>query len=252
VTTRRLSLSDRKKQRKELLEFQALASLIDLKIDPKSIKQLPPKAPDIECEVEGSGPLAVELTRLDSNATHQGLSNWQSTKDAWPRALEGRPAEEQAKIIREAGDLTLSLGLDYAANFRARVRIMRAIQDELLANPGHKGELFKARTMPEGLESGNAFRGSVSNGPHIVFFSDGYWRPPQITKIVEKLTRKTYVTKAPLELFAYSVHDEPTGAVGLQEQIEASVREHLPRSLFRRVHVFHLGFRQHIYSYPPL
>jgi hypothetical protein len=120
---------------------------------------------------------------------------------------------------------------------------MSAIQDKLLVNPGCKGELFNPDGMPDGLESDKAFRGSVSNGPHIVFFSGGYWCPPQITKIVEKPTRKNYVTKAPLELFAYSVRDEPTAAVGLQEQIEACVREHLPGSRFRRVHVFHLGYR---------
>jgi hypothetical protein len=91
----------------------------------------------------------------------------------------------------------------------------------------------------------------VTNGPRLSAPSAGSWLPPQIDNIEQKLTDRRYQTTAPLELFAYSTHDEPDGAVGLLAQIDACVRAHLPGSAFRRVHVFHVGFGQLLYSYPP-
>jgi hypothetical protein len=247
--TQRLSLSDRKKMREELLAFQALASLIDLRVDHATIVQAPPPAPDIECEVDGLGPLAVELTALDANPTRQRLSNWQSTRLSWTRALM-KWSPEQRKLIRQHGaDLSLSLDIANEANLRDRISIMAAIQATLLESPDLEGKLFESGQVPKGLERGVAYRGGLhAKGPHIISFSAGSWRPPLLSKIVDKLTRKNYKTDSPLELFAYSTHDEPTGAVGLREQIEKCIAEHLPGSRFRRVHVFNLAFGEHIYS----
>ncbi|HEV7448073.1 MAG TPA: hypothetical protein VGO18_36235, partial [Steroidobacteraceae bacterium] len=120
------------------------------------------------------------------------------------------------------------------------------IQDQLLVRAsGFTGDLLGGLNGPDALERAVVYRGSVTNGPQFSPFSAGSWLPPQIDKIREKLVDKRYQTAAPLELFAYSLHDEPDGAVGGIEQIDTVVHPHLPGSRFRRVHVFHYGFAGH-------
>jgi hypothetical protein len=75
--------------------------------------------------------------------------------------------------------------------------------------------------------------------------------PPQLEKIEEKLVAKTYRTDAPLELFAYSRHDEVDGHLGSLAAIEQCITTHLPGSQFQRVSVFNLGFLQLVYCHPP-
>jgi len=238
--------------------FEKLAPLAGYQVVPGSIRQDPPPAPDIACEVVGVGPLAVELVALDHEETRTRLSNMFSTEEAWDRALTTRPQAEQARLRAECDDVLLSLNFAEAAGSRARRDAMLAIQDRLLAlGPSFTGSLFAGvagiagAAAPGGLRDAVVHRGHVSQGPRLSAPSAGSWLPPQIDKIQEKLTDKRYQTSAPLELFAYATHDEPDGAVGLLEQIDRCVCTHLPGSLFRRVHVFHVGFGQLIYRYPP-
>jgi hypothetical protein len=74
--------------------------------------------------------------------------------------------------------------------------------------------------------------------------------PPQLEQITTKLKDKTYQYSGRLELFAYSIHDEPDGAVGGLEAIEQTIRQDIGTSKFDRVHVFHVGFLKHILTLP--
>ena len=74
--------------------------------------------------------------------------------------------------------------------------------------------------------------------------------PPQLDKIEEKLRTKNYTFVGPLELIAYSPHDEPDGHIDSLDEIQACIHRHLPGSLFTRVHVFHLGFLKHVVTIP--
>jgi hypothetical protein len=82
---------------------------------------------------------------------------------------------------------------------------------------------------------------------HITTSSAGSWLPPQLDKIREKLVDKTYRTNVPLELFAYSMHDEVDGHVDGLAAIENCINTYLPGSKFRRVSVFNRGFLQLVY-----
>jgi hypothetical protein len=123
-----------------------------------------------------------------------------------------------------------------------------------LANPGVSGHI-----EAEDLEYPQSFHGasigrfdSITNGPQVSSPSGDYLRAPQIGQIVTKLRDKSYDSAgAPMELFAYATHDEPDGAIGWLETIQSAVAEHLPKSKFRRAHLFHLGFKQHIWSSLP-
>ena len=240
------------KEQVERRIFEALAPLVGMDVVPESIRQLTPPAPDIECETRGSGPKAVELVALDAPHTRMRLENMRTTQESWNRAFALRPPTEREALNARCGDMFLSVHFDEAAGARDRSRLMQLIQDRLLnLPPGFSGELFDDFDAPAGVDWARVGHGNVKDGPHIVAPSAGYWLPPQLDKIQEKLTAKTYRTHAPLELFAYSRHDEVDGHVDGLAAIEGCIKKHLPGSQFAHVSVFNLGFLQLVYRYPP-
>jgi hypothetical protein len=231
--------------------FEFLAPLVGFDVVAGSIQQGNPPLPDIECQIVDSGLLAIELVALDHADTRTRLSNMASTRGAWDQALSRRSPAEQATLHVQGADVFLGLTFAEQAGARDRTAAMKWVQDQLLVRaPGFTGDLLGELHGPAGLERAVVYRGSVTNGPQFSPFSAGSWLPPQIDKIREKLVDKRYQTTAPLELFAYALHDEPDGAVGVMEQIDTVVHAHLPGSRFRRVHVFHYGFGRLIRTYP--
>ena len=240
------------KEQVERRIFEALAPLVGMEVVPGSIRQNQPPAPDIECEAVGVGPWAVELVALDDPLTHTRLENMRGTIETWDRAFALRSAVEQEALTARCADMFLSVHFDEASGARDRTRLMHLIQDRLLGLPaGFSGELYSDIDAPPEVDWAKVFHGNVKDGPHIVAPSAGYWLPPQLDKIREKLVDKTYQTDAPLELFAYSRHDEVDGYVDGLAAIGECISKHLPGSKFERVSVFNLGFLQLVYRYPP-
>ena len=125
-----------------------------------------------------------------------------------------RPPIEREALDARCGNMCLSVYFDEAAGTRDRSRLMNLIHDRLLKlPPGFSGELFNDFDAPTDVDWATASHCNVKEGPHIVAPSAAYWLPPQLDKIQEKLTAKTYRADAPLELFAYSRHDEVDGHV---------------------------------------
>ena len=239
------------KQAIERRTFEALAPLIGWQIVPDSIKQPSPPQPDVLCEVVGHGPLAVELVALDASDTRRRLTNMFTTRAAWEDAISRWPASVRQELQIELRNAYISLNFANEAGSRDRAALLRTVQEFLLGHAGFSGEIDPEDIgAPQGFHGAKVGRFDVSDGPHISAPSGAYWQPPQVDKITEKLPDKTYEPVAPLELFAYATHDEPDGAVGSLETIEATVAEHLPASMFQRVHLFHLGFLRHICSIP--
>lgn len=235
------------KEQAERRIFEALAPLVGVEVVPGSIRQKRPPAPDIECDAIEAGLWAVELVALDDPQTHTRLENIRTTLEAWDRAFAMRSAVEQEALKGRCSDMLLSVHFDEATGSRDRARLMHLIQERLLALPvGLSGELYGEIDAPPETDWAKVFHGNVNDGPHIVAPSAGYWLPPQLDKIRGKLVDKTYRTDSPLELFAYSKHDEVDGHVGGLE-----AKKHLPGSRFRRVLVFNLGFLRLVYRYPP-
>jgi hypothetical protein len=239
------------KEERERRIFVALAPKAGIKVVENSIVQAPPPAPDVQCDVEGRGHVNFELVALDDQYTRTRLSNMFNTKEAWVRSLNRLPPDEQARIRAAFIDVHLSLNFDEMAGTKDRSAALAAIQSELLRHPpGYVGPLFGRATMPPRLHAVNVFRNKTTDGPHFSAPSAGGWMPPQIAKIAQKLQDKNYTFTGPLELIAYSQHDEPDGHINSLNEIRACIDQNLPGSLFTRVHVFHLGFLQHIVSVP--
>jgi hypothetical protein len=242
---------DLTKEERELRIFVALAPKAGIKIVRDSIIQAQPPAPDIQCDVEGRGHMNFELVALDDQYTRTRLSNMFNTKEAWARALSRLSLEDQASVRAAFADVHLSLNFEEMAGTKDRSAALSAIQNELLRYPpGYAGPLFSRTTMPPRLHAVSVFRNKTTDGPHFNAPSGGSWMPPQLGKIEQKLQEKNYTFKGPLELIAYSQHDEPDGHINSLSEIRARINQNLSGSLFTRVHVFHLGFLQHIISMP--
>jgi hypothetical protein len=225
--------------------FEALLPLTGMVLVPGTLKQKNPPAPDIECEVVSLGSLAVELVALDAQGTRTRLNNMFDTDGAWEKALTRWGPSERARLNAECANVILGLQIENGAGSRARKQIFEEVQKFLLAAPeGFTGNLFSYKELPKGLIAARVSRGSITQGPRIVAPSAGSWLMPQIEKIEEKLTDKAYQTSAPLELFAYSTHDEVDAHVNSLSLIDSCVRTHIEDSQFQRVRVFDLGFRQ--------
>jgi hypothetical protein len=202
------------KQERELRTFMALAPLVGIKVVPGSIIQDPPPSPDIQCDVEGLGHINFELVSLDDQHTNTRLSNMFSTQEAWSYSLSRLSPVDLARVQAEFADVFLSLNFEEAAGTRDRSAALSAIQKELLSLPeGFSGPLFSRTSMPSRLHAASVFRNKTTDGPHFNAPSAGSWLPPQLSKIGEKLKDKNYLFTGPLELFAYSPHDEPDGHI---------------------------------------
>jgi hypothetical protein len=242
---------DLTKEEREFRIFIALAPQAGIKVVPGSIIQAPPPAPDIQCDVEGLGHMNFELVALDDQYTRTRLSNMFNTKEAWARALNRLSPENQVSVRAAFADVYLSLNFEEMAGTKDRSAALSAIQKELLRHPpGYAGPLFSRTTMPARLHAVSVFRNKTTDGPHFNAPSAGSWMPPQLGKIVQKLQEKDYTFTGSLELIAYSQHDEPDGHINSLGAIRSCINQNLSGSLFTRVHVFHLGFRQHIISMP--
>ncbi len=150
-------------------------------------------------------------------------------------------------------DVYFTIIFDELAGLRDRTYVQKILQRFLLEHPGFDGPLA-AETLgsPPKLDAVIVRRGILRRtiGPKFSQFSTGSWQPLQIGKLEEKLRPGRYPSSIPLELFAYAVHDEPDAALGSLETLQEAAIRLLPRSSFRRVHIFDFGLRRHLWSYP--
>jgi hypothetical protein len=241
------------KQAIERRAFDALADILAWRVEPGSVEQPPPPHPDIRFKIATDSPLAVELVAIDPATTRLRMSNMSGTPYAWRQAMNWWSEDTRQQFLADLQDVHVSVHFANDAGIRDRAKVLFGLQSFFLSRPD-----FAGRVMPEDLEFPQGFRlanvgrfKSISNGPEVVAPSGDYLRPPQVDKIKEKLCDKSYDSAgAPMELFAYAMHDEPDGAVGWLESIQSTVAEHIAGSKFRRVHLFHVGFKRHIWSYP--
>ncbi|WP_138927747.1 hypothetical protein [Verminephrobacter aporrectodeae] len=225
---------------REIRIFKELASVAKLILVPNTVRHPVPPAPDIECQVQGAGLLAVELVALDSENTHTRLANMHATLDCWKDAIKTWGPTEQERLRCSCENAHLSISICNDAGKRDRTRIMKSIQEQLLKKPDNFiGELDLESSSDKCKTSVTVFRGDdIVCGPRI-FAPSGYeWQMPQICKIKQKLVDKTYKTSDPMDLFAYSIHDDVDSHIKSMAMIDRCVKRYLARSQFRRVLVF--------------
>jgi len=80
----------------------------------------------------------------------------------------------------------------------------------------------------------------MQNGPRLIAPSADGWKPPNYQELMKKPTAKTFVAMIPLELFAYSAHDDLATEASVIPKIIECIGMHLPASAFRGVRVLDL------------
>jgi hypothetical protein len=239
------------KEQDERLIFEELAWQAGLAVVPGSIQQAGPPAPDIACLIAPGDPLAVELVALDDNTTRTRLANMHATDDAWARALDLQSPSDRLRVTAECADMHLSFNLRENLGTRDRAKLFALVQLEILRLPtGYAGELFGPSDYPAGLWKAVAHRGHVTNGPRLFAPSAGSWAPPQYDKLTEKLTRKSYRTWHPMELFAYSRYEDMLASNDVLPEIARRIQADIRSSPFQRVRVFDVFSRRQVYAWP--
>jgi hypothetical protein len=224
-----------KKAQSELLIFCRLISLSGLSVVPGSIRQNAPPAPDILCQIEGRGDLAVELVALDVDLTRTRLNNMLVASSAWDEAMKKWPNSDRLRLSLFCKDIHIGFFTDGFGGSRDQAHFMKQIQESILnIAPDFEGFLpdCSGVKVTRGVD--------IVNGPQITPFSSGSWKMPLILKIQEKLSEKIYETEFSLELFAYTIWDEVGAHVDSLTMIDTCVKTYLPNSKFRRVRVFDL------------
>lgn len=166
------------------------------------------------------------------------------TEPAWHEALLALSPHNREILQAQCRNLHLGIECDEMAGSRDRAAIMKAIQRRLLEEPvGFAGPVeFRKDVQPRGLIKATAYRTAGATEARCFTHSSGSWQEPDIKKSCEKLTKKRYQTDHPLDLFAYSLHDEVYGAIGVAEVIDACVDAHRAAFLFSACPCFRAGF----------
>jgi hypothetical protein len=230
----------------ERLTFELLAPLIDWRVVPGTIVQPNPPQPDILCEIDGCGPRAVELVTLDHPHTRRRSSNMFGTRDSWRAALARWPQIDQQALVAGLRNAGINVFFENEAGTRDRAEALYQLQAWLLAHPDHVGTI-PGKGMGAKFQRATVHRFGGTSGPHITAPAGDWWRPPDVANLIKHL-QTMYEPHAPLELFAYSTDDEPDGSADSLATIQDAVAQYLPTSRFQRVHVFHVGFKKHIWS----
>lgn len=237
------------KQRNERSTFQQLAALIDLSIDPDSIRQNAPPAPDVECVLASGSTFAAELVSLDSSATQVRINNTTNTKACWYDALKMWPHPQRLRLQEISRDLVLYCMFKNSAGRMDRREAFKEVQGALLQRPANwKGDLLAhlGQVKPKGLQRLRVDR-SGHTGVRISAPTVGKLLEPDYAKLLQKLTQKNYKTTASvLHLFAYSDHDELDGHVDSLTRLKEIAREHLAASPFDAVHFFDASLMRHL------
>jgi hypothetical protein len=125
--------------------FECFAEAAGLVVSPESITQ--PDPPDICCEIEGLGPVAFELVKLDTAAEMQRMGYLDRSREFWSDAAKALKPEE---LQRHRG-ARITVVFDPKADQAMRRNAMRFIAGVLRDSPeGAKGPIANP---PDGLES---------------------------------------------------------------------------------------------------
>lgn len=99
------SKNDAQQKAEELHDFFRFVDAAGLKIDEASIKQPPPRAPDIEVHVDGFGVMAFELGDLNSQARRKSMSLIEQSRSLLRTHYERLPRARHQAFAKNIGAL---------------------------------------------------------------------------------------------------------------------------------------------------
>ncbi len=193
-----------RKAKRELDVFRRFVSITALAIDPDSIRNRVPPAPDILCRHNTDGLVAFELVQLIDHGFASRCGNQSDIQDVLGSHYEQLEDERKAAFDQRYGNAMLYFRFKCkttGAKVRGNIAAMFSELSDLPDAFEGIVATFKAKRVEEFLKSVSISRGAF-NGPEFVVENIGGIGNSTIPAIKKKLT-KTYTTEHPIELLGY-------------------------------------------------
>jgi hypothetical protein len=227
------------KRHRELRTFEQFCAAAGLQIVLGSIRQPDPPGPDLIAELEGEGPVAFELVRLNDPEQLTRLNLMSQTPQFLAAAFAALPEEMHARFCALYADGIITIQFRGAVDLGQRRKALPFVWETLASlQTGFSGkvDLWDLRA-PEAVELIWVNRGKTPGGvPFFKTQTAGYVLPLAAERIGEKL-QKRYQCAEPLDLLAY-VHWGELAHINAADEIKAIVNQHLHGSQFRQVRVY--------------
>lgn len=268
---------DAQQKAEERHDFLRFVDAAKLKIDEASIKQPPPRAPDIEVHVDGIGMMAFELGDLNSPTRRKGMSWMEQARTLLRTHYEGLPDSRRQAFGEKYRGAHISLSVsqtprrpDEPAPTYSIEQALPLLFAHLESLPDdHYGDAFSFDhdPTPEGLDRFNeasALRDSVDmlgglyvgrstadRDPTFTAFGGGTVLPLNMGVLTKKL-KATYSTALPIDL-VLTVRWGESAHLGELETFRGSAAAGLAASPYTRIwlHEQMMG-RVHLLAGPQL
>jgi hypothetical protein len=255
----RRSKNDAKQKVEEKEDFLRFVDAVGLKIDEASIKQPPPRAPDIEVHVEGLGTVAFELGDLNRQERRKSMSLMEQSPGLLRSHYEGLP-DVRRKAFREkyrGAHISLSVSQtprlpNDPAPAHSIEQALPNLFEHLQSLPDdYQGDVFHFEHVltPEGLDRYNraiAMRDSVDmlggiyvsrstadREPSFTAFGGGSVLPLDMNVLSKKL-KATYTTDLPIDL-VLTVRWGESAHLGELETFQETAIASLSTSPYKRI-----------------
>jgi hypothetical protein len=225
-------------ERRNFIEFCEASRMKPI---PGSIRQ--PDPPDILVDIEGSGPRAFELVRINHADELLSTTLLRESSHFLADQFAQLPDGQRARLTSMYADAHVLLQFRQVTNPVQRKQALKFVWTLLAASEvGAKGMLFRASNwlvtcVPSHLEMVYVSRlAGQADGPLFNTQAASFVYPVQVTPVIDKL-HKRYRSAAPLDLIAYTDGGEFSFSTDLPALAEA-VKLHLPGSAFTRIWAF--------------
>jgi hypothetical protein len=226
-------------ERRKLFEsaaFGRFCGACELEIEPGTLQQLEPPAPDIQATIVGNGPVAFELVCLDDDAYQERFNLMGDAQALTRRYHREMDPNHRAAFDAAFGDAYLMITFVSTAGKRGVRKALPGLFEMLMKlPPGTKGMVFDQHSFrPDGVERLNIARDPSILAPEFTTSSGGMVAPLNLAKLKEKLGNK-YQSDVPVELLAYAAQMSRQSD---EDSISGILNQLVPMSQFRRVWIF--------------
>jgi len=230
----------------ELRVFRSFASVCPIRIEPHSIRKVPPPAPDIACMLQSGGSLAFELVEV--------LDDDMARRDNDAVRLASELTQEYERDgdseLGALADAVVYVAYRESARFREKrdrvpevLCIVRALPQD------YTGDLPIPRSLA-GLVRRCTIRRGAFRGPCFDVESAGSFSNPLVSALDAKMT-KEYETADPVNLLAFYLH---MPLFPSEAWISAAIHEAetaITTSRFERLWVYDAAKERIAHVYPP-
>lgn len=243
-----MAVIKKSQEEEERIIFRLFVEAAQLPVLSGSIRNEPPPAPDILCEIQERGPVAFELVEIVTPALVQEMENGQKLKKAFANefntACEGHP-----EITNQYRDTLIHVGFRKGTTIKNRLSVVPEVTDALLQHSENSREYIPVPPKLRKVVCGISVHRGVSDGPKFDLM-DMTRGTEEIFEQIGTKCNNSYSRNHPIELLAYYITQPSSDEFNWQSDFHDYVLRILPDSPFKRVWVYDNSSRAIKYVYP--